>query len=214
MNLDEMQTVWKAYDRQLQRTRAISEKIIVSMIAERSKARFASVRRQYLVGFGWLLLCLGAGGAVLWGNPFDYTYTWQFAPVALYCIGLIFLLSDMILAFRNLKRIAFHHHALDIALRNVIAVYERPRRFMRYILYGFLFSQIFLFPLSFLPRAIERMGLWTALGERLIAIAVALLLLYVAHRLGAFKERHRDKFKHDLSELESLKAIVAELQEE
>jgi hypothetical protein len=35
--------------------------------------------------------------------------------------------------------------------------------------------------------------------------------LYVAHKLGAFKERHKDKFKDDLNELEELKRMSREL---
>lgn len=36
-----------------------------------------------------------------------------------------------------------------------------------------------------------------------------MLLYYIAHRAGVFKQRHVQKFKADLSELEQLQVMVA-----
>jgi hypothetical protein len=214
MNLDELKTAWKEYDRKLESTRAINEKIIASMIAERTGNRFSKVRRQYIAGFAWMFICASFGILVLMTNPFDYGTTLQYIPMVLFVIGLVILMAGMTIRFLALKKINFSHYNIGESLRRIIAEYEKPNKFLYYTVVIFLFSQVFLFPLSFLPRSIEARGLWPALGERLIPISIAALMLYGAYKLGAFKERHVDKFREDLDELESLKAMSAELMRE
>jgi hypothetical protein len=213
MNLDELKMNWKAYDRRMHAAQLIDERIIVSMITERSSAHFNTVKRQYLAGFAWMLICLAAGVAILWGNPFDYRQAIQYIPIGIYTVCLLILLISMVRSYVALQTITISHHTIDVALKEIIAVYERPKRFMKYILIVFLFSQVVLFPLSFLPRNIEQMGLWTALFERLIPISIAAGLLLLAHKLGAFKEHGLLKFKRDLDELRELKTMAGELNE-
>ena len=93
-------------------------------------------------------------------------------------------------------------------------MYEKPKKFLKYTLIVFLFTQVFLFPLSFLPPSIERLGFWPALAERMIPIAIVAGLLIIASKLGAFKERQGERFKNDLSELQELKAMAMELKTE
>ncbi len=214
MNLDELKTAWQNLDRKLQATRMLNEQIIVTMIADRSQARFDVVRRNYRMGFGGLFICFIAGIAVLLGNPFDYQYNWQYIPMLIYCVCLVFIAGKMILSYNKLGKVKLDHINIRIALKSIVGIHEEPQKFMKYLLYVFLFSQTILFPLSFLPKSIERAGLWPALFERLIPISIAILMLYVAHRLGAFKERHVEKFREDLNELDRLKAMAAELENE
>jgi hypothetical protein len=211
MNLDELKTAWKEYERRLQSTQAMNEKIIASMIAERSGSRFSKVKKQYMLGFAWMIICLGFGVIVIVTNPFDYVYDFQYIPVIIFCIGLAILMWGMIRAFLQLKDVAVTHMNVDASLKKIIAVYEQPRRFFIYVIILFLFSQVVLFPLSFLPRNIGQSGLWPALGERLIPITISALLLFAAYRLGAFKDRDGDKFREDLNELQMLKSMASEL---
>jgi hypothetical protein len=184
------------------------------MITERSSARFAKVRRQYLLGLAWMLICLLFGIAVLAGNPFDYDLAIQYVPTAIFCVCLTILITALIRSYVDLHSVTINHDTIEVSLKKIIAVYERPQQFLKYTLIVFLFTQVFLFPLSFLPRSIERLGLWAALAERLIPISVAVLMLFAAHKLGAFKERNGKKFKEDLNELEELKAMASELMNE
>jgi hypothetical protein len=211
MNLEEIKTAWKAYDMRLQSSKALSDRLIVSMITERSGSRFATVKRNYLVGFAWMTVCLAFGIAIITGNPFDYVYPSQYIPVWIYCACLLMMIIAMARHYRSLNNITLSQATLSRALKDIIAVYERPRKFITYIIRVFVFSQLFLFPLSFLPKNIERFGLWPALAERLIPICIAVLLYYIAHRLGAFKQRHVQKFKADLTELDQLQAMNDEL---
>jgi len=211
MNLDDFKTAWKVYDRKLQSTQALNEKIIASMITERSDNRFAKVRRQYILGFCWMFICMAFGILVILTNPFDYGQTIQYIPMVIFVSGLVILMTGLTMRYFALRKIIISHNNIGQALKQVIAVYEKPRKFLYYTVIVFLFSQVFLFPLTFLPRSIETSGLWPALGERLIPISIAALMLFAAYKLGAFKERHVDKFREDLSELEMLKAMSAEL---
>lgn len=211
MNLDDLKTAWKEYDRKLQSTQVINEKIIVSMITERSGSRFSKVRRQYMLGFAWMFICLTFGILIILTNPFDYRYTFQYIPMILFAIGLIIIMGGMSQAYLALQKITITHNTIDEALKKIIAVYEKPKKFLHYTIVVFLFSQVFLFPLSFLPRSVETRGLWPALAECIIPISIAALMVFAAYKLGAFKERHVGKFREDLSELEALKAMSAEL---
>jgi hypothetical protein len=211
MSLDELKTTWKQYDLRLQSTQLINEKIIVSMIVDRSDSRLSRVKRKYTLGIAWMLICLAAGVAVWIGNPFDYRIWFQYIPIVLYVICLGVLTAKYIYNYSILHRVNINHSNVQSALQQIITIYERPGVFMRYTLFIFLFSQFFLFPMSFLPSSIERMGLWPALAERLIPIFISLALFALAFKLGAFKQRERSKFKQDLSELEELKLMSREL---
>lgn len=213
MNLDELKTAWNVYDRKLQSTQAINERIIVSMITERSGNRFSKVRKQYTLGLMWMFICLAFSILVILTNPFDYGYTLQYIPMGIFAACLIVLIGGMVRSYRNLQKVAITQNSTGEALKSIIAVYEQPKKFLHYTIIVFLFSQVLLLPLSFLPRNIETMGLWGALAERLIPISISALILFIAFRLGAFKERHVEKFREDLNELESLKAMSAELAE-
>src|SRR5690606_24767250 len=210
MSLDVFKTVWKEYDRKLQSTQEISDRIVRSMIAERAVNRFSKVRRQYALSLAWMSACLGLGIVIILTNPFDYTGTLQFIPMGVFVTGIAILIAGLTAKYLALQRITFSHRNIADALSQVIAVYEKPRTFLSYTVIAFLFSQVFLFPLSFLPRSIEARGLWLALGERLIPISIATILVYVAYKLGAFKERHVDHFRKDQNELQDLKAMSAE----
>jgi ABC-type multidrug transport system fused ATPase/permease subunit len=214
MNIDELKTAWSAYDTKLRSSQLLSEKIISSMITERSSSRFSKVKRNYVIGLAWMIACLLIGFAILFGNPFDYKWNLQYVPIIIYCTCLTILIGALVVSLLHLKDITITHHNIDESLRKIIAVYERPGKFLKYTVILFLFSQLFLFPLSFLPASIERRGLWGALVERFIPISISALILWIAYKLGAFKERYGKKFKDDLSELEELKAIAAELRED
>jgi hypothetical protein len=213
MNLDELKTAWKAYDRRLQSTQALNEKIITSMISERSGLRFSKVRTRYVIGIVWMLICLAFSILVIMTNPFDYVHSMQYIPIGIFAGCLVILIGGLVKSYVGLKHIRITHNNVDESLKKIIAIYEKPKKFLYGTVVVFLFSQTVLFPLSFLPRNVEKMGLWTALVERMIAISIGALILFIAFKLGAFKERQAEKFKEDLNELQSLKAMSAELKE-
>lgn len=211
MNLEELKTAWTAYDHQLKTSQQIQEKLITSMITSRSASRFSTVRKKYVLGMSWMALCLSAGLVVIATNPFDYHSLLQFVPIALHSLCLLVLLMGMLKGYLRLQTITIEKETLDASLRNIIHEYERPQQLMKYTLITLLFTAVVLFPLSFLPAHISRMGMGVAIAERLIPIALSALLLFVAYKLGAFRERNAPRFKEDLTELEQLKALSMEL---
>jgi len=210
MNLDEMKITWKAYDEKLKTTSLLQERLIVSMIADRSGSRVETVKRKYFFGILWMLLCLGVGIAILLSNPFDYAHKIQYAPIAIFDICLTIMTIKQILTYRNLNSIMVTHNNIREALTQVVRIYEQPHRFLKYTIILFL-TQGVIFPLTFLPRVIDRMGLWPALAERMIPIAISGLILFGAHKLGLFKDKEEKKFRQDIEELNELKALTKEL---
>ncbi|HYC84318.1 MAG TPA: hypothetical protein VEB86_03810, partial [Chryseosolibacter sp.] len=113
MNLDELKAAWKVYDRRLQATQEINERLIVSMITERSVSRFSRVRKNYGIGFIWMAICLAAGLLVIFGNPFDFRYQVQYVPMIIFCSGIAILMAGMIKPFLELKDVSINHLNVD-----------------------------------------------------------------------------------------------------
>ncbi|MEJ6982015.1 hypothetical protein WG906_16215 [Pedobacter sp. P351] len=213
MNIDEIKTAWKAYGTRLQLTHELSDKLIISMIKEKSHSRLTKVKRHYLIGLFYMLTLLGFGVAVLIGNPFDYTYTLEYLPIALYCICLSILIVVMINTNYKLQRVEINHNNLETSLNRIAGIfekYQKPGRFLGITLKLILGSTI-LFPLSFLPRKIDRLGLWGGFAETLIPIIIAATMIYIAFKLGAFKERNGKKFEEYNQELKELRGLSEEL---
>lgn len=210
MNLDELKLAWKDYDRKLQSTQLINERIITSMITERSRSTWGQARRYYTFGFVlssvWFLLAI----AILVGNPFDYKSLVQYAPIFIMSLCFFAFLVLFFINYRKLDSINIHHTNLDESLKTIIGLYEKPRALIRGVLYIYLAAG-FAFPISFLPTKIARSGVWEAIFDTLIPMTISAVLLLIASKLGAFRERHKHKFEKDLNELQELRALSAEL---
>ena len=214
MNLDELKTAWLEYDVQLKSAQVLSDKLIHSMIKERSSSRLSKVRRQYLLLLCFMLFWVFADLAVLIGNPFDYKQTIEYLPIGIRCFFMLILVLALIRFINGLSKVEIRADSLVLSLKNVIRViseYERPGKLLALSLKMMLLSSAVLFPLSFLPRKIERMGLWGGITETLIPIAIGITVIALAHLFGAFRSRHGEKFQEDLNELRELKGLSEEL---
>lgn len=211
MNFNDLKATWKQYDASLAATRAINERMIHSMIRNRSSERFERAKRKYLLSIAWMIVCFLFGVAALVGNPFDFTMPIQYVPIGIFTTCLAILTVILAISLVKLQSVSIEHHNVQDALKEIISVYEKPNRFGRYVVILFLFTQVVLFPLSFLPRTIERMGLWPALLERFIPITISVGLLFLAHKLGLFRQPDKKLFKNDLQELNELKALSKDL---
>lgn len=211
MNIDELKAAWDVYDKKVEATQRLNEKVIESMIANRSDNRFMSVKRNMLFSFLWMFGWVSIALLICLTNPFGYKMAWQYLPQVIFIACVVIFMIGTLNTFSKLKSINITGANVDTSLKKIIEVYERPQKLQKYTLILFLFSQVVLFPLSFLPKGIERVGFWRALGEQLIPISIAATMLYAAHRLGVFKEKDNDKFRQDLNELEELKRMSKEL---
>lgn len=214
MSIDELKTAWTKYDQRLQATSELNDRIITSMIAERSEKRFENVKRTYRFRFLLLALWFSVSIAVLAGNPFDYRYLWQYTPTVIFAVCLVVIAIILWTLYRKLEAVQISRSNISTALKEIIKVYERPKHFMKIIVYMFLITQVVLFPFSFLPTNAEQMEFWSLIGNKILPIAVNILVLFFAYKLGVFKERNEGKFKADLIELEQLRTISRELDSE
>lgn len=213
MNIDELKIAWKAYDTRLKLTHEINDKLIMSMVKEKSQSRLTKVKRHYLIGLLYMVALLGFGVAILIGNPFDYTYTLEYLPIAIYCLCLFILITAMINTNSKLQQVEINHNNLETSLKRIASIfekYQKPGKFWGITL-KLMLSTTILFPLSFLPRKIERMGLWGGITETLIPIVIAATMIFIAFKLGAFKERNGKKFEEYTKELQELKGLSEEL---
>ena len=214
MELDELKATWKQLDIKLQNTQLISDKIIVSMIRERSSSRLAKVKRRYLFLLLYLAIWLSVGVAVLAGNPFDYSMQLEFAPIFVYCACLSVLTLFLIKINIDLQNVEVNQDSISISIKKIISIiekYENPNQFLSWARRLLLVSTTVLFPLSFLPRKITRVGLQAGLIDTLIPILISAILVFVAYKLGAFKERNADRFKEYLTDLNELKGLSEQM---
>ncbi len=213
MNIDELKSTWKAYDAKLQSGRMLSEKIISSMIHERSASRLALVEQRYLFGLlvmsGWL----ATGIAILIGNPFDYTLTVEYLPVAVFSGAMFILVISLAVSYNRFRNISIEEESLERTLRSIIAVYHTPVMYLSRAVKLILFSATTLFPLSFLPRKLEYLPLSQALWDVMLPVIISAAVLLIAYRLSVFRERQEQKFRKDMEELQSLKGLSDELRE-
>lgn len=211
MNLTELKAVWGEYDDKLKAVNTISDKIILSMIRERSSSRLSRIENIYRFTFVsntiWILLIIAA----VLSNPFDFTHPAQYIPMVVVGLCLVIFLGISIRSYRKMKNVDIHHSSLAESLEKIIVIFEKPWKHIKQNIILMMVAAT-LFPFSFLPRAIEAAGLWPALVYELTPIVVVAVVIYfISLKTGLFKERYAGSFKNDLQELQELKSMSGEL---
>lgn len=209
MELEELKTAWGMYDKRILSSQTITQKLIESMIKERSVSRVERLKKQYFGFFVLLIIEAGFMLAILFGNPFDFKYQVQFLPFLL-------LLTGIIVAFINLTRYyekisqPLTNKNIGTFLKSILDFYEKNKTYEKW--FGLILLSIgFLVPLSFLPPKIEKYGILKGLLDTAIPMAISLLLYFLAFKIGAFRKRHKENFKSDLEEYNELKEMSNEL---
>lgn len=212
MNIEDLKSAWQVYDKKIQAIQAINEKLIERIIKERSLSRVSLIRRQYHVFFFIMAVELFVLSAVFMGNPFDFKYQIQFIPYALVSVGVIVAFFHLLKLYRKLSG-PLSNKPIGVFLKNILESYEQNKVFEKW--FGIIFLSVgLIIPLSFLPKKMENKSLTHALLETSLMMLGTLLLYLLAFRLGAFKNRHKEKFSKDLAELNELKAMSLELKDQ
>lgn len=212
MNLEQLKTEWQQYNQKLALTQRLNEQIIVSMLRERSRSRVAKIRRDNIFYLVLMLLNLFLIGAIFAGNPFDFKYDLQYLPYGILAVGILLAIGSLIKSLQSFN-VDLNAVNLDNFLRKTIREFEKNKKMQGW--FGLLiFSSGLLTAFSFLPKKLEHKGLWPALGETLLSMAITLVIYFIAYKLGAFKNRKKEGFENDLNELNNLKTISAELEEQ
>ncbi|WP_435356262.1 hypothetical protein [Emticicia sp. SJ17W-69] len=202
MNLEELKSAWQVYDQKLQSSQAIDEKIIISMIKERSKSRVARLRRENALLSAILFVELLLLGAIFMGNPFDFKYKVQFVPFIFLVIGIIMALAVLLKNYKMLDT-DISNTNLNAFLKKIIGEYEKSKQAEKW--FGIIIlSSGCLTVLSFLPNKLDKKGVWPAMIDTAIPMMICLAIYFLAFKVGAFKNRKADGFKDDLRELEEL----------
>jgi len=214
--LDELKTAWKTYDKKIERSRVLSDRLIVSMIKEKSQSRLTRVKRNYLMGVGYMLFWFLLGMIVIFSNPFDFKRTTEYLPIAVYCLCVLVLGAAMLKTTLQLRNVEIGNSNLQEALLSITEIlrkYNRPGEFLGLTL-KILLSTAVLFPLSFLQRKVENEGLASGILDTLLAMSISGVMIIIAHKAGAFREKNSTKFDEYQRELQELKALSEELNEE
>ena len=113
--LDELKTAWKTYDKKIERSRLLSDRLIVSMIREKSQSRLTRVKRNYLMGVGYMLFWFSLGVIVIISNPLDFKRTSEYLPIAVYCLCLLVLGAAMLKTTLQLRNVEIGNSNLQEA---------------------------------------------------------------------------------------------------
>ncbi|MDR6783852.1 DMSO reductase anchor subunit [Pedobacter africanus] len=209
MNLDELKTAWQEYDNRLTATEEINQKVIASMIGERSVSRVARIRRRYmemLCLFLFYTVCLTG---FFFGNPFDYTFPVQYIPLAAIVLCCILMVIFLFRARMALKKIELERQNLEGALVQVIAAYAKYRKSFRYIII-LLFCSSMLLNLSRIIAKIPESGILEAVYSFLIfAALMGFAWFYAGKKTNGWPDLGKEE-KGLYADLEELKELNAQ----
>ncbi len=211
MELEELKNAWGLYDKKIMSTQTITQKLIESMIKERSVSRVERLKKQYFGFFILLIIEAGFMLAILFGNPFDFKYQIQFLPFLLLLMGIIVAFINITQYYEKINTPLVDKN-IGAFLKGILDFYEKNKIYEKW--FGIiLFSIGFLVPLSFLPPKLEKYGIQKGLLDTAIPMIISLVLYFLAFKMGAFKKRHKENFKSDLEEYNELKSMSSELSE-
>src|SRR5215204_40211 len=205
MNIEELKTEWRQYNQKLQTSQRLNEKIILSMLKERSKSRVAKIRTKNRIYMVLMIVDLVLLAAVLVGNPFDFKYKVQYIPFVVLVAGLLLAMVSLVKRMQNFSG-DLNKINLESFLRKTIIAYEKNKKIEH--LFGILIVAAgTATALSFLPNKLEHKALWPAIGETFISIAITLLIYFIAFKAGAFRTTNKEEFENDLKPWNEVKKI-------
>ncbi|WP_394992701.1 hypothetical protein [Emticicia sp.] len=208
MNLEELKSAWQVYDQKLRSSQAINEKIIFSMIRERSNSRISSIKRDNMLLLLLMFLEFFFLIAVFAGNPFDFDYLWQFMPFLFLSVGNLMAIVVLFKVYRMIKTDITDAN-LSFFLQKMIDGYEKNKKAEGWFV-AIMFVSGCLTIFSFLPHKLANKPLSMAILDTLIPLFICIAIYFITFKLGAFKNKKSEAFKKDLKELEELSLDLKE----
>ncbi len=211
MNIEEIKTEWKQYNKKLEVSQRLNEHLILSMLRERSRSRVSKIRRNNIIYLVLMMATLLFLVAIVAGNPFDFKYKLQYIPYGILFIGVLIGVISLVKSLKSFT-VNLGIVSLDSFLKKTITEYEKNKKIERW--FGvIIFSAGVLTAFSFLPKKLEHKEFWLAIGETVISILITIAIYFVAFKLGAFKNKSKEEFENDLKEWNELKSISLELKD-
>jgi len=206
MELELLKKSWEELDKKIQRASAFNQELVANIISSRAVTTVDNIKRLY-AGFYFILSVeIIVLTAILIGNPFDFSYKIQFIPYVLLLIGVIVAFANLRHVSTSIERLSIGGR-IDLYLKDILSVYDKNKRVEKWFGISFL-SVGLLVPFSFLPHKIERMGLPGALIDIAVMVSISLVLYIAAFKLGAFRNRNKEKLEKDLADWEELKTLA------
>ncbi len=204
MTLDELKPLWQEYDRKIKNSSSVSEKLISSMISERSGQRFARFKKDIIFFLLLMIVWIVCFSAVIIGNPFDFLYAGAVHSVCIAPKLVCCYTRQASSTAYKLFRTNFNDPDLERSLQNLVRMYEKYGKTPSWVIFlmisaGLLFSFSFFACQNHYKRSMD-------CSRRIVTgIGNSLSYLFCSLQMGAFKDRYEDKFRNDLYELEELK---------
>lgn len=208
-NFEELQTAWKAFDKKWAAQKTLSEKLILSIISERSGSTLTAMGRKNLIMAALFLFYAVFFAACIAGNAFDYEQPLFYLPLSVQGITCFVFAVLLWKVYRNINNIQLSRENLAAGLRKVIHVNDQHLIMSGKIWWCYFIAGI-TFPFTFLPRVIEHRGMAEALSLTAIPVVIIGALVLLAKKLQLFRDRKNDLLKKNLQELES---YLAELEQ-
>src|SRR5688572_8010510 len=127
MNVEQIKMEWNRYNEKLSLSQQLSEKLIISMLKERSRSRLSAIRRSNSLYLLLMCLVLILLIAILTGNPFDFDYSWQFIPYGVLMIGVVITILTLIQSIQSLPA-DLNKSDLSSFLKQTVLAYDRKKK--------------------------------------------------------------------------------------
>lgn len=205
MNLDELKTAWQEYDSRLTATEEINQKVIASMVRERSASRIARIRRRYTEMICLFLFYTVCFACCFFGNPFDYIFPAQYLPLVALILSCILMVIFLFRARIALKKISLDRQNLQEALLQIIAVYVKYKKSLRYTVMVTFFSSVLL-SFSHIIAEIPKYGIRSTVFSALLFCAMMAFSFYYTRKKPEWPNLGEEEkgFRADLEELKEL----------
>ena len=208
MELEMLKKSWGNLNERIEHMATFNDKLVDHIISSRVKTTIDKMNRSYTAFYIILAIELIVLIAILLGNPFDFRYNIQYLPYGLLVIGVIVTFSNLLYVHQSILKVS-PHNQIDQYLKSIGGIYDRNKRFKMW--FGFIFIAIgMLVPFSFLPTKIDQTALLPALTNTILMVAINLIILIAALKLGVFKNRYKVQLDRDLKEWKKLKALAEE----
>lgn len=207
MDLDQLKSTWKTLDNKLAATYQINEQMARMLLSDRSRGAIAGIRQNLKQAALFFTALLAGFSFVLLGNPFDYVSWIEFVPGVLYSLLVIIMLFMIAIEYQKMQANELILGSLRESLIQAIYQHEHYRQTMDRVwqislLIGFLFG-ISLFARHFTDYGFIKSALLVG-GQALMVVFMYLLAKRV---LGQSPNRHLNRLKGHLRELDELDAI-------
>lgn len=205
MNLDEIKATWKMYDQKLTATKRINEKLVRSMIRERSGSALSKMRMYCLLTIIFMAFLIWFCIMSIIYNAFDFEFSFQFLPLYMYIVIAGIFIFYLVKEYLHSK-VDLYSNNLKDSLATFLALHKKFVDINMKLGLAFLFSAI-LYLLSASIKVALNEGVLYSVLFFLGGVLVSGTVFFIAFKLGAFEDHLGNKLKAQLEELDEFEQV-------